>query len=219
MAPREPFEPTETNEGPTRSDAAVDAFWATRRHFVAGEMVVQDTGAPLVARVVSGWACEVQALGESRRQVCAFRLPGDLVVLRSRTDPHAGAVLAVSRLVLEPAGSATGSTADAGILTAALLDQNRRLFEQVVRLGALSAQARTCHLLLEFHDRLAAVGLVHDGAFRVPLTQEAFAGALGLSPVHVNRMLILLRREGVVSARPGSITIHDLPKLKLMIGL
>jgi CRP-like cAMP-binding protein len=65
------------------------------------------------------------------------------------------------------------------------------------------------HLLLELFQRLDRVGLVADDSFGLPLTQEMMGDALGLSVVHVNRTLRVLREDGLATVGLGRATIHD----------
>jgi DNA-binding transcriptional regulator LsrR (DeoR family) len=55
--------------------------------------------------------------------------------------------------------------------------------------------------------------MVKDESFRLPLTQEVFADALGLSIVHINRTLQQLRRAGRITLKAGTVTLHDRAKL------
>ena len=48
----------------------------------------------------------------------------------------------------------------------------------------------------------------------MPVTQAEFEDALGLSTVHVNRVLQDLRRDGLIILRGGSVTIPDWECLK-----
>jgi CRP-like cAMP-binding protein len=73
-------------------------------------------------------------------------------------------------------------------------------YDHIVRLGRLTAYERVAHLVLDIRDRLALVGLAAPDSFPPPLTQETLADVLGLSSVHVNRMLQQLRRDGLVGA-------------------
>jgi transcriptional regulator with XRE-family HTH domain len=52
------------------------------------------------------------------------------------------------------------------------------------------------------------IGLTTDHSDELPLTQEEIADALGLTPVHVNRVLQRMRREGLISLTGGALTIH-----------
>jgi CRP-like cAMP-binding protein len=62
-------------------------------------------------------------------------------------------------------------------------------------------------------QRLAAVGRGGDGSYELPMTQTDLADALGLTPVHVNRVLRALRADGLVDIRKQVVTIGDAEKL------
>jgi DNA-binding transcriptional regulator YhcF (GntR family) len=55
--------------------------------------------------------------------------------------------------------------------------------------------------------------LVKEHTFRLPVTQEMFADALGLSIVHINRTLQQLRKEGLISLKAGTVTLHNRHRL------
>ncbi len=57
------------------------------------------------------------------------------------------------------------------------------------------------HLLCELLERLGSIGAVEAGQFDMPLTQADLADTLGLSSVHVNRVLQTLRRDGLIALR------------------
>lgn len=52
----------------------------------------------------------------------------------------------------------------------------------------------------------------------MPLTQIVLADAVGLTPVHVNRVLKTLRVGKVMELRAGSLTILDAAKLARIAG-
>lgn len=85
---------------------------------------------------------------------------------------------------------------------------------QIMRLGRQTAYERLANLFLELEYRLSARGLVTDGAFPMPLTQEMISDALGLSVVHVNRTVQEMRRQGVIALRHGRLAIRDMPAPK-----
>lgn len=97
----------------------------------------------------------------------------------------------------------------APLVREALIRQNGRLRDHIVRLGSLNAYQRTAHLLLDLHTRLSVVGLVRQNSFRIPFTQDTFASLLGLSVVHVNRTLQALRRHKLIVLKAGSVTLVD----------
>lgn len=83
-----------------------------------------------------------------------------------------------------------------------------------VSLGRRSAIQRAAHLLCELHLRLQAVGLAEPEGYPLALSQAELAECLGLTPVHVNRVLRDLRERGLVEFRGGRVSFHDLPGLK-----
>ena len=74
------------------------------------------------------------------------------------------------------------------------------------------------HFLLELGARLALVGASDRTGFDCPLTQYHLADTLGLSAVHVNRVLRQLREEGLVTFRNGRVDFVDFDRLKTVAG-
>ena len=81
--------------------------------------------------------------------------------------------------------------------------------EHLVDIGRRDAAERMAHFLLELGARLALVGMGGKESYACPLTQYLLADALGLSAVHVNRVLRLLREGGMVTFRDGYVRFDD----------
>lgn len=75
------------------------------------------------------------------------------------------------------------------------------------------------HWLWEMLGRHRRAGLAAGDGFSMPLTQEAVGDALGLSTVHVNRVLQQLRRERIVASRAGRIAILNADLILERLGL
>ena len=86
--------------------------------------------------------------------------------------------------------------------------------EWVLSLGRRSALARVAHLFCELRVRLAVVGLADESGYALPLTQTDLAECLGLTSVHVNRVLRELREAGLVEFRSRRVAIGDLAGLE-----
>lgn len=174
--------------------------------------------------VLTGWAARMRWLSDGRRQIIGFVLPGDGIGLNLAARPLGrAATIALTTLTTADAGpvvkalqhpEAAPGLAEA-VRLAASMDE-ALLLDQVVRLGRQTACERIAHLLLELRDRLADVGLVHGGAFPLPLTQEVIADATGLSVVHVNRILQQLRRDKLLDLRAGHATLLDISRLRTL---
>jgi CRP-like cAMP-binding protein len=86
--------------------------------------------------------------------------------------------------------------------------------EWVLNVGRREAHTRLAHVLCELVVRLEVVGLVKDHACDLPITQGEFADAIGVTPVHVNRVLQTMRAEGLIELNGDRLNIPDWEKLK-----
>jgi CRP-like cAMP-binding protein len=166
--------------------------------------------------LLSGWACAQRLLGDGRRQILSFLLPGDCIGSLLNTGmPAPCAVVALTPVVVADARplilAAEGANPPhPGLAMAIRVMANRDeilLRDQIVRLGRQTAYERMMHLMLEFRDRLTIAGHARRDTFHLPLTQETLADALGLSVVHVNRTLQQIRRDGLLEMRGGQVTL------------
>jgi CRP-like cAMP-binding protein len=193
----------------------------TPTRFAAHREILRE-GAPGLAPsiVLSGWACRVRQFSDGRRQILSFLLPGELIGVCHHREPLAAtslvALTPVDLCRAPPASKEEGSgLAEAYAVSGAL--EEFYLFRQIARLGRLSAYERMLDWMFEMRDRLALAGLVADNSFPMPITQEGLADALGLTSVHVNRTLQLMRREGLVELRSGMARLIDPQRLMSLI--
>jgi CRP-like cAMP-binding protein len=84
----------------------------------------------------------------------------------------------------------------------------------MVGIGRRSAHGRIAHLICELFVRIMMANTAEGTSFRWPLTQAVVGDALGLSNVHVNRVLQDMRADGLISLAGGFLPIHDWPRLK-----
>lgn len=87
------------------------------------------------------------------------------------------------------------------------------MVEHLINLGRRDAHQRTAHFLLELGARLMLVGLGTKAGYDCPLSQYLLADALGLSAVHINRVLRQLREDGLLTFRDGKVTFDNLDGL------
>jgi CRP-like cAMP-binding protein len=204
-------------EGPSTDVGRVRNFWRTVDRVPAGAAIsVRPGGRTRNIVVVTGWIAESRILPDGRRQIFAFMLPGDMAAVSESSHVGSRGLVALTNVEIADAAALGRGALDepvANSLAEAMRRREERLFDHVVRIGRLSAMERVLNLLLELYDRLDAVGLVKDDTFRIPLTQEMFADALGLSVVHINRTLQQLRRKGMLTVGRGAVTLHDRQRL------
>lgn len=164
----------------------------------------------------SGWAYSWKVLLSGERQIIGFYLPGDMIAPK---DHPGDAFTAVSDCVLcEMVQSdlmhvARSENQIGDALQWAASRQEAILEQQIVNLGRRSSLARVAHLLLELDARLRLVGLGDEAGYRCPLTQSIIGDALGLTNVHVNRMLRQLRQQGCATFTRGYVAFADRERL------
>lgn len=194
----------------------VRTFWRTVERIPTGANIADHDGRKRQIVVVSGWISETRILPDGRRQIFAFLLPGDVATVNASSHVGSRGLVALTNVEIADAAALTageqGERVSASLVDA-VRQREERLFDQIVRIGRLTAKERVLNLLLELYDRLDAIGLVKENTFRIPLTQEVFADALGLSVVHINRTLQQLRREGMLTVDRGTVTLHQRHKL------
>lgn len=171
--------------------------------------------------IVSGWANRQRILPNGRCQLLSVLLPGDLIGCDPERPLEMESVVAVNTvraISAAPIYARIAACPDeySGIaagLAALKRAEETRILNSMARLGFQPALERTANLLGELFVRCEAIGFVIDNAFAMPLTQEMLANALGLSPVHVNRILALLRRNGLINAANGVVRITNAREL------
>lgn len=199
----------------------LDRLHQRRRTFPAGRDFVQQGQSDSAAYILaSGWVCSYKILPNGLRQIVDFQIPGDFLGLRSVllhtsdhciepvTDVEASEVLATELL---DAFTQTPRLA-AAVLWAASRDE-AMVVEHLIDIGRRGAVERVGHFLLELGARLHLVGLGSKSGYACPLTQYHLADALGLSAVHVNRVLRQLREDGMLTFRDGQVSFDDLDRL------
>ena len=85
--------------------------------------------------------------------------------------------------------------------------------EWLMRNSQKLAHAQMAHLFCEIMTRARAAGLTQGDACDLQITQDDLGDALGMSTVHVNRTLMMLRAAGLVEFRGGKLRVIDWEKL------
>jgi CRP-like cAMP-binding protein len=88
----------------------------------------------------------------------------------------------------------------------------------ITSMGRRSSIERVAHLMCELYLRARNIGLTSDSQFALPLSQLMLADSLGMTPVHLNRVLKELRLSGTMVLKRGSLLITDPTKLIQIAG-
>jgi CRP-like cAMP-binding protein len=175
--------------------------------------------------MLEGLACRYKMLPDGGRQIMAFMLPGDfcdihIAVLEAMDHSIVtltkAQVASLPRLQMEALVEARPAITRA-FWWSQLVDQGV-LRAWIVSMGRRKSTERIAHLMCELYIRMRNIGLATDDQCEMPLTQIVLADAVGLTPVHVNRVLRQLRLDKVMDLRSGSLTILDPAKLARIAG-
>ena len=171
--------------------------------------------------ICEGWAACSVHLGEGRRQILSFLLPGDLLsatdLFRERQDFSVQCLTDVryckfsrgelrKMLMTEPQ-----VFEELTRLCIAEKDQSDRT---IVSLGQRGAAARIARLIVSLMERLSARGLIRGQSFDFPLRQQHIADAVGLTTVHVSRVINMFREARLIETAQRQIRIISLQELQ-----
>lgn len=184
--------------------------------------IVTRRGEPVMysTLLLDGVMCRYMDARDGYRQLVALQVTGDFVDLHGyplRRLDHDVGTLTESTIALVPHARIDRILAEHPQLTrlmwrSTLLDAALHR-EWIFRIGRLDAAGRLAHFLLETYHRLRAVGVADGGTFDLALTQQDLGEALGLTSVHINRMLRRLREGGLADFTRGTVRILDHDRL------
>jgi CRP-like cAMP-binding protein len=196
---------------------AIRSLPVTIRTVAARQDIVQEGGpSSSCCIILDGWTCCYQMLEGGRRPILAIHVPGDLPDLQSLHLP----VPDFGMTALTQATLAFVPLAELRKLMAALPNLSAALWREALINAAIhrawmaglshrDARGRLAHLLCELYLRLSAAGHANGYAIPMPLRQTDLADALGLTSVHVNRVLKDLRGNGLISLHGRRLEIRD----------
>jgi CRP-like cAMP-binding protein len=201
---------------------AIQSMFTGSRRVPGGEDVIcEGDRPPSISLMLEGLACRYKTLPDGRRQIMGFLIAGDLIdvygYMIGDMDHSVGALTAC-RVAVAPNQKVSEALDQHGGLAVALwaetVAEGAVAREWLVGLGRRSAYSRIAHLLCEVTARLQSVGQADGAICDLPLTQQELADSLGLSLVHVNRVLQRLRASGLISLGRGFLRVHDLQGLQ-----
>lgn len=197
--------------------AALEAAFDGVRTVPARKTLIEK-GAPVrhSTLLIDGVMCRYLDDNDGQRQLLGVHIAGDFVDLHGfpleRLD-HDVATLTEATIATIPREDVMDLVARfpnlARILWRSTMLDAAMHREWIFRLGRLSAQGRIAHFFSEMETRLRLAGLGGEGGAPLPINQTDVAEACGLTPVHVNRVLRILREDGLLTFRSGVIEIGD----------
>ena len=175
--------------------------------------------------ILEGWACRYKILPNGTRQILAYLMPGD------SCDLHIG-LLAEMDHSIQVITPAVVSTVERPKMDA-ILDKHRgiakamyvaQLIDEgtmrawITSMGRRTSVERVAHLMCELYLRARNIGLISGKSLELPLSQALLADSLGMTPVHLNRVLKALRESGAMTISRGALHIEAPEKLISIAG-
>lgn len=207
----------------SRTDQNGQTRFAERTLKAGAALRLRPPAAPILSEVVTGWLCRCRFANNGYRSILDFALPGETLFSpqNSGGDENIVAVNDVRLREIEYPSGAVNSPAHTAFHQSALtasLKENSRLAERLVSIGRRDAFDRMTHFFLEIASRSRAQTTGSGMVFVCPLTQTDIGDALGLSTVHVNRVLKEMRSRHVLSLRNGRVELFDYSELAKRVG-
>jgi CRP-like cAMP-binding protein len=201
---------------------AVRALPYTLKTLEPATYLVRDGEPPLQCGVlVTGFAYRQKLTGDGDRQIIAIHIPGEAVDFQNLfldvADHNVqmltrGLVAFIPRQAIREIAETHPGVSHA-IFVNTLVDA--AIFrEWVLNVGQREGRTRMAHVLCEFAIRLEAIGLTEEYGYELPMTQEQLGDTLGLTPVHVNRILKGMEADGLISRSKRNISFPDWERLR-----
>jgi len=175
--------------------------------------------------VYEGWGIRYRKLTNASRQILDVLLPGDLIGMESHvlgvTEHSVQAVTTISLCVLRGRRleELFQQHPEWGLsLLRSLVEDQRRDDSWRTILGRLDARQRIAYLFLEIFDRLKLREMTSDNSCPFPLARQHLGDALGLSRVHVSRVLSDFTKRDLAQIDQNILFIRDRAKLIEIAG-
>lgn len=191
------------------------------RRLDAGQYLVWDGDQPRnCCLLLSGYAYRHKHAGNGGRQILSIHMKGDVLDLQNSllgTADHNVQMLTNGEMALISVDAIRHLTFSRPMVGMAMwyetLVEGSIFREWVLNIGRRDARTRIAHLLCEFAIRLEVAELGGPSGYELPISQEQLADAVALTPVHVNRTLMRLEEDGLITRTKRVIAIDDWKKL------
>lgn len=202
--------------------AAILALPCRVRTLEPSSYLIREADTPAVCAVLlSGFAYRQKTGGDGARQILSLHIPGEpldfqhlfLKVADHNVQTLSRAEVAfIDRRNIQDLMAKRPRVAHAIMVN--ILVEASIFREWILNIGRRDARGRLAHLLCEFAVRMQAMDIPDLRRDDLPITQEQLADALGLTPVHVNRTLRLLEREGLITRSKRNVGFPSWERLR-----
>jgi CRP-like cAMP-binding protein len=205
---------------------SIRSLMTHKRVFEPGVPLIQQGDAGGAAYIIEdGWTFSSRVLRNGSRQILDVQIPGDVAALQSLPavisahDVTAITQVHATEIRLDSVMGAVSSDAElAAFIFWLSAEQNHVASERLIDIGRRTSVERMGHFILELATRLRLAGIGTETGFPCPMTQNLLGDALGLTSVHVNRVLRDLRTSGLAHQHRGWISLLNTGALKDLSG-
>lgn len=186
--------------------------------FSAGEYLYHEGDTSNKAFTINqGWVSIFKDLKEGSRQILHFALAGDLICLKSgrkKILDHSAIAITEVTVCAFPVERFSATIAELPELSFAISAINevasQRCHATLTSIANHPAEAKIAYLLLSLFIRETSLGnTTATGSISFPITQEDIGHALGLTSIHVNRVIQRLRKKGVIKCESKYLQITN----------
>ncbi len=198
------------------------ADWQHHLVIPAGKLVLApNQPLPDVYVLCSGWGIRFLQLANGRRQIVSFLLPGDLfsasTVFEERFHFSVKALTAIQVSAMKRKEVQSRAAANPAVVMAVAdycCAEMEAADGMMAALGHYSAEERIAYLFLHLMKRISTLSVIRDHRYPLPLRQQHIAEAVGLTPVHVSRVLGAFRERGTAELSNGVLQVFNLQELQ-----
>lgn len=169
-----------------------------------------------------GWAIRFVLTPDGRRQILSILLPGDIAggefLMREEARVSVQALATPVRYcAFDIADLKEIAKKDPGLIWTFVgieIAEHEASEALTVGLGRRNAEQRIARLVLDIYERLEKRGLAEGNTIPFVLRQSTIADLLGLTQVHVSRVMTAMKAQGIMKLARGSLTILDMRALR-----
>lgn len=202
--------------------SAINAIALKTKSFEPGAYVFREGLInPEYAFVLSGYFYKQKVTTQGHRQIISIAIPGDVLnpELRIFNNPDVSvqcmSAATVAYVSLKSLNECIDLFPNVGFaLDMSMLAEVRRLREWLLNIGGRDGQSRIANFISEFALRTKIRGLSDGISFEMPISQELIGNAVGMTAVHVNRILKRLVSDNLLQYRGRAYNILDLHRFQ-----
>lgn len=196
-----------------------------RAHIIAsaGErLICQGSAIGFAGVLYSGYAAKYRTTPTGERLLLSLLLPGDLIGIETAAgtpswfDLQALTEVSVCLFDADQFHRLQAVPSLGARLIQRLSNDRRHVEERFTAVAAANPRHSLAHFVVDLHHRLYLRGLAPEGSLSLPLTRLQLAEAIGVTTVHLHRVVRELRQDGIMYFDRRKIVIADEKRLRAL---